>query len=52
MHQMTGSKKDLIRYRLARAWDTFEDTKILVDKEKWNSTMNRLYYSAYYAVIA
>lgn len=33
MHQMTGSKKDLIRYRLARAWDTFGDTKILADKK-------------------
>lgn len=49
---MTGSKKDLIKYRLARAWDTFDDAKILADKEKWNSTINRLYYSAYYAVMA
>ena len=49
---MKGSKKDLIRYRLARAWDTYDDAMILVDKEKWNSTINRLYYSAYYAVIA
>ena len=30
---MTGSKKDLIKYRLARAWDTFDDAKILEDKE-------------------
>lgn len=49
---MTGSKKDLIKYRLARAWDTFDDAGILKDKEKWNSTINRLYYSAYYAVMA
>ena len=49
---MKGSKKDLIRYRLARAWDTYDDAMILADKEKWNSTINRLYYSAYYAVIA
>ncbi len=49
---MTGSKTDLIRYRLSRSKDTFEDAKILADKERWNSAINRLYYSAYYAVIA
>ncbi|MBA7548655.1 hypothetical protein ES705_41120 [subsurface metagenome] len=49
---MTGSQKEIIRYRLARARDTYEDALILVDKKKWNSTINRLYYSAYYAVMA
>jgi uncharacterized protein (UPF0332 family) len=49
---MTGSKSDLIRYRLSRAKDTYDDALILADKAKWNSTINRLYYSAYYAVIA
>lgn len=49
---MTGSKDDLIRYRLSRSKDTFDDAKILADKERWNSAINRLYYSAYYAVIA
>ncbi len=49
---MTGSKDDLIKYRLSRSKDTFDDAKILADKERWNSAINRLYYSAYYAVIA
>jgi len=49
---MTGSKDDLIGYRLSRSKDTFDDAKILADKERWNSAINRLYYSAYYAVIA
>jgi len=49
---MTGSKDDLIAYRLLRSKDTFEDARILADKERWNSAINRLYYSAYYAVIA
>ena len=49
---MTGTRKDLIKYRLSRAWDTLDDAKILAENEKWNSTINRLYYSAYYAVIA
>jgi len=49
---MTGTKDDLIKYRIARAKDTFEDAQILAEREKWNSTINRLYYSAYYAVMA
>ena len=49
---MSGSKKDLIKYRLSRAWDTLDDATILKDNEKWNSSINRLYYSAYYAVMA
>jgi len=49
---MTGSKDDLISYRLSRSKDTFEDAKILADRERWNSAINRLYYSAYYAVLA
>jgi len=49
---MTGSKSDLVKYRLFRARDTFEDAQILADKQKWNSTINRLYYASYYAVMA
>ena len=49
---MTGSKEDLIRYKLQRARDTFEDAKILSERNRWNSTINRLYYSAYYAITA
>ncbi len=49
---MTGTKRDLIDYRISRAKDTLDDAQILADKEKWNSTINRLYYAAYYAVMA
>lgn len=49
---MNTTKEDLIKYRLLRAKDTFEDAQILADRQKWNSTINRLYYSAYYAVMA
>jgi hypothetical protein len=34
---MTGSKNDLVTYRLSRAKDTYEDAKILADRERWNS---------------
>ena len=49
---MKGTKTDLIKYRIQRAWETFDDAKILSERDKWNSTINRLYYSAYYAVMA
>ena len=49
---MKDSKDDLVQYRLSRAKETFEDAKILADKSRWNSAINRLYYAAYYAVTA
>ncbi len=49
---MKGTKDDLIKYRLLRARDTFDDARILAENNKWNSTINRLYYAAYYAVMA
>jgi uncharacterized protein (UPF0332 family) len=49
---MKSTKKDLIKYRLLRARDTLDDARILADKNKWNSTINRLYYASYYAVMA
>lgn len=49
---MKAFREDLIKYRLLRAKDTYEDAQILADRQKWNSTINRLYYSAYYAVMA
>ena len=49
---MTGTKKDLIRYRIERAKETFDDARILSENEKWNSSINRLYYATYYAVTA
>ena len=49
---MKNSREDIVQYRLARARDTYDDAKILAENNKWNSTINRLYYSAYYAVMA
>lgn len=41
-----------INYRIERAWDTLDDARILAANKKWNSTINRLYYATYYAVMA
>lgn len=49
---MTGDNKDLVYYRLSRAKETLDDAKILIERKKWNSAINRLYYAAYYAITA
>ena len=45
-------KKQNIRYRLKRARETYEDAVFLFERGSLNSSMNRLYYSSFYATIA
>jgi uncharacterized protein (UPF0332 family) len=49
---MTKEQKDYINYRLQRAIDTLNDAKLLAENERWNSSINRLYYACFYAVSA
>lgn len=49
---MKQEQVSLIEYRMERAWDTLDDAKILISNKKWNSSINRLYYASYYAVMA
>ncbi|GAB6275003.1 MAG: hypothetical protein STSR0004_18680 [Peptococcaceae bacterium] len=44
--------KALSLYCFQRAKETFEDAKILFAKNRLNSTVNRLYYSLFYAILA
>ncbi|OFY74085.1 MAG: hypothetical protein A2V46_12725 [Bacteroidetes bacterium RBG_19FT_COMBO_42_7] len=46
------TEDDYLRYRFERAWKTFEDAKSLANLKSWNSSMNRLYYACFYAVLA
>jgi len=46
------NQDDYIKYRFNRAKETFEEALILAEKEKWNTVVNRLYYSCFYSVIA
>ncbi len=43
-------RNEYVKYRLEKAEETYEVAELLVENEKWNSAVNRLYYSAYYAV--
>ena len=42
----------LITERIRKAKDTLEAGKLLGSENHWNSATNRLYYSAFYAVLA
>ena len=44
--------EDYITYRLKRADEAFDEALFLVQKERWNTIVNRLYYSCFYAVMA
>ena len=50
---MTFSEKDeYVKYRVSSARQTYKAAKVLGDEGFWNSAVNRLYYSAFYAVNA
>ena len=44
-------RKELVVYRINRAKETLKEIDILVDNELWNTTINRLYYACYFAVV-
>jgi uncharacterized protein len=50
---MTGSaKQDYIDYRIRKANETFKAAKLLAENSHWNSAINRLYYTCFYAISA
>jgi len=49
---MSGTKQDYIDYRVLKSNELFEDVKLLASNNRWNSCVNRLYYSSFYLVSA
>jgi len=47
-----SSKKEYVDYRLNQAKETLEAAKSLARDKYWNSVINRLYYSCFYAITA
>ena len=43
---------EYIKYRFKRAEESLDDALILIENKKWNTAINRLYYSCFYAVIS
>jgi len=52
MNQEKYSKNDLIKYRLKRAFETYEEAELLFRNKHFIASVNRLYYSCYYALVA
>jgi hypothetical protein len=49
---LTKESKELVKYRLERAFQTLEEAKLLFDSGYINTYVNRLYYACFYAVSA
>jgi uncharacterized protein (UPF0332 family) len=49
---MNGTDEEIIAHRLIRADETLEEARIMAAAGRWNATVNRLYYSCFYAVSA
>ena len=47
-----NSIRELVIYRLQRSDETLKEAKLMLQEGFMNGAMNRLYYAAYYAVIA
>ncbi len=47
---MTDAKKDYIEYRILKSKEAFDDVILLANNLRWNSCINRLYYSCFYLV--
>ena len=45
-------RTELVKYRIAKARETFDEVKLHIENELWETAINRLYYACYYAVIA
>lgn len=49
---MKGTKEDYIKYRITKSSEIFDDAVLLAENGRWNSCINRLYYSSYYLASA
>lgn len=46
------AKTEYINYRISKSNEAFEDAELLVKNQRWNSCVNRLYYSSFYLLTA
>jgi uncharacterized protein (UPF0332 family) len=49
---MSNYQDDYIKYRIEKSEEAFIDANILFDNERYNGSLNRLYYACYYIVSA
>lgn len=49
---MPNTQEEYIAYRIEWAWRTFNDARALIETQSWNSSINRLYYACFHAILA
>jgi len=49
---MSGSREDYINYRVQKSQEIFDDALLLLNNQRWNSCVNRLYYSSFHLISA
>ena len=52
LNEETGTKKDLVRYRIQSAKSDLKSAKILLDAEEYKAANNRAYYAIFHAINA
>ena len=45
-------RHELVKYRITKARETFNEIDLHVENKLWNTVVIRLYHACYYAVIA
>lgn len=48
----TEERQELVKYRIIKARETFNEVELHIQNKLWNTAVNRLYYACYYAVMA
>jgi len=48
----SDERDELVRYRLERAHEALTEAMLLMEQELWHGSVNRLYYSMFYAAVA
>ena len=49
---MTGDQRDLVRYRMERAFETLEEARLMLQNGHLYGAANRIYYACFYATVA
>lgn len=49
---MTGGQRDLVRYRMERAFETLQEARLMLDSGHLHGAANRIYYACFYATVA
>jgi uncharacterized protein len=49
---ISDETRELIKYRIERSLETLDDAKILFENKKLFSSVNRIYYSMFFAITA